>query len=209
MGILLALQAPGPEACAKWNAIPATSPPEGLPTGIYDLHEAEVQCQHGEDADATFDRIRTRLFAYDIFPLHLVRHAVCPGPMIEHGSLIVQRVGVGPLRLESAVRVVDVWERDADGEREFRLPLRHPRWASRTWCGVLRCAPRPIRCRPLETGGPIAGRNPHKPRRPTDRAAGSAGNDEGRREAPRRKTKLYLSRGSSRHWWMLACVRMS
>jgi uncharacterized protein (UPF0548 family) len=96
----------------------ATSPPEGLPTGIYDRHQAQVHCLPGEDADAAFDRVRRHLFAYDIFPPKLIRFVLCPGPNIETGGLIVQRAGVGPLRLESAVRVVEVWDRDADGARE-------------------------------------------------------------------------------------------
>jgi|ERR1022692_2603824 uncharacterized protein (UPF0548 family) len=118
MGIVLALRPPGPEACAKWNAVEPTSPPEGLPTGVFDVHQAAVQHQQGEDAEAAFERIRDRLFAYDIFPPKLIRHAICPGPAIERGTLIVQQVGIGPLRLESAVRVVDVWDRDTDGERD-------------------------------------------------------------------------------------------
>ncbi len=34
------------------------------------------------------------------------------------GSVIVQRVGFGPVALESAVRVVDVWQRQTDGGQE-------------------------------------------------------------------------------------------
>jgi uncharacterized protein (UPF0548 family) len=119
MGIVLTVRKPGPEECARWAAVAPTSPPEGLPTGVRDLHEAEVQRQRGEDGDVAFERIRARLFSYDIFSPNLVRSVICPGPTIERGTLIVQRGGVGPLRLESAVRVVEVWDRDdAGGRRE-------------------------------------------------------------------------------------------
>src|SRR5437588_9072271 len=109
MRLVLSQRAPGPETCAKWNGVAPTSPPQGLPTGTYDRHEAQVHWLHGEDADAAFERIRTQLFAYDIFPPNLVRFVLCPGRTIEAGGLIVQRAGLGPLRLESAVSVVEVW----------------------------------------------------------------------------------------------------
>jgi uncharacterized protein (UPF0548 family) len=63
-------------------------------------------------------RIRRQLFAYDIFPPSIVRFILCPGPTIEVGRLIVQRAGVGPIRLESAVRVVEVWDTNAGDDRE-------------------------------------------------------------------------------------------
>jgi uncharacterized protein (UPF0548 family) len=118
MRLVLSRQPPGPEACARWLDAPATSPPEGLPTGIYDRYEAQVHCRRGESADAAFERIRGRLFAYDIFPRSLIRFALCSGRRIELDGLIIQRAGVGPIRLESAVRVVDLWDRDAGDARE-------------------------------------------------------------------------------------------
>lgn len=42
MGIVLALRPPGHEACARWTAAELTSPPEGLPTGIYDIRQLNV-----------------------------------------------------------------------------------------------------------------------------------------------------------------------
>ena len=118
MKLVLSSRGPGPAACTRWNDAAPTSPPEGLPTGIYDRHQAHVRLLQGEDADAAFDRIRTRLFAYDVFPPSLIHHVLCPDRVIEPESLIVQRAGIGPIRLESAVRVVETWDRDADGERD-------------------------------------------------------------------------------------------
>ncbi len=118
MRIVLAVRPPGPDACIRWEKVKPTSPPAGLPTGTYDIHEAEVRCLPREGADAAFERTRARLLAYDIFPPRLIRHTICPGPEIERGSLIIQQVGFGPLRLESAVRVVDVWDTATEGRRE-------------------------------------------------------------------------------------------
>jgi len=118
MRLVVSRQTPGSEACARWDEAAPTSPPEGLPTGIYDRHQRQVRLLDGEDPDAAFDRIRTQLFAYDIFPSNLIRFVICPGRTVEPGAPIVQRAGVGPIRLESAVRVVDAWDRDTDGERD-------------------------------------------------------------------------------------------
>ena len=78
-----------------------------------------MHLHENEDADAAFERIRARLFAYDIFPSRVMRNVICPGPAIERGTLIVQQVGIGPLRLEFAVRVVEVWDRATDGQRDL------------------------------------------------------------------------------------------
>ena len=118
MRLVLSQQPPGPETCARWHDAPATSPPEGLATGVYDRYEAHVHCRPGESADAAFERIREQLFAYDIFPPSLIRFALCSGRRIELDGLIVQRAGVGAIRLESAVRVVEVWDRDTGDGRE-------------------------------------------------------------------------------------------
>jgi len=128
--LLLSRQWPGPAACARGHDAPATSPPEGLSTGVYDRYEAQVLCRRDESADAAFERIRGQLFAYDIFPPSLMRFALCSGRSIVLGGLIVQRAGVGPIRLESAVRVVDVWDTTRGNRREagFRYVTlaRHP-----------------------------------------------------------------------------------
>ena len=114
MRLVLSPAAPGPDACRRWISAPSTSDTEGLRTGGHDVYEARVQVRPDEDADAAYDRVRARIFAYDIFPPDLLRFVVCPKPRIEEGTVIVQRVGVGPIRVESAVRVIKVW--DTDGE---------------------------------------------------------------------------------------------
>jgi uncharacterized protein (UPF0548 family) len=116
--LVLSRREPGPKACARWQDKPATSPPEGLPTGIYDHYEAKLHRRRDESPDEAFERIRAQLFAYDIFSPSLMRYSLCSGDRIELDSLIVQRAGVGPIRLESAVRVVDIWDRDAGDGRE-------------------------------------------------------------------------------------------
>lgn len=68
-----------------------------------------------ETPTAAFERVRGRLLAYDIFPPALVRYVICPEPPIRTGATIVQRVQLGILALEAAVRVVDAWDR-VEGE---------------------------------------------------------------------------------------------
>jgi uncharacterized protein (UPF0548 family) len=118
MRLVLSRRPPGPKECAWWLGKPASSPPEGFPTGMYDRHESSVHCRRDESADAAFERIREQLFAYDIFPATLMHFAFCPGNRIELHGLIVQRAGIGPIRLESAVRVVDVWDTETVDGRD-------------------------------------------------------------------------------------------
>jgi uncharacterized protein (UPF0548 family) len=111
-------RAPNREICDRWSGAPATSPPDGLPTSTHERYESVVELRTGEDADAAFDRVRARLFAYDIFSPRLVRFVLCPNGIVELDALIVQHVGVGPIRLESAVRIVDVWDHSSDEQRD-------------------------------------------------------------------------------------------
>jgi uncharacterized protein (UPF0548 family) len=118
MKVVLGAQRPAASRCRVWTRARATSPAEGLPSATCDVHRSRVQPLPGEGVDATFERVRARLFAYDIFPPRWVRYVVCPGPTISTGSLIVQRTGVGALNVESAVRVVTTWDTTDRGERD-------------------------------------------------------------------------------------------
>lgn len=118
MRLVLSRQPPDSHALARWETAPATSSAEGFPDSPLDTHEAPVRLLAGEEPDAAFERVRHRLFAYDIFPPNLMRFAMCPPAPTGPGTLIVQRVGFGPLRLDAAVRVVESWDRREGGERE-------------------------------------------------------------------------------------------
>lgn len=118
MRLIVSGQPPDPNACARWAGAVPTSPPEGPPASVVDRHQADVRLLPGEDRDAAFERIRGRLFAYDIFSPRLMHFAVCPSGPIAPQTVIVQRLGIGPIRLESAVRVIDTWDRRTEDSRE-------------------------------------------------------------------------------------------
>jgi uncharacterized protein (UPF0548 family) len=104
-----------PAACVRWNLAPPTSTPNGPPVAAVDRYEARVCAWPGERPADTFARVRDRLLAYDIFPPSIVRAAICPSSPITIGATIVQRVRLGPLALEAAVRVYEVWDRSEGG----------------------------------------------------------------------------------------------
>jgi uncharacterized protein (UPF0548 family) len=114
------LGAATPEAarCALWRVMPATSPADGAPGATRDVHDAPVLRHAAEDPDAAFDRVRRRLFAYDVFPPRVVGFRICSGGTVAPGALIIQRVGAAALRVEFAVRVVEVWDRRDGGSRD-------------------------------------------------------------------------------------------
>lgn len=95
----------------------ATSDRAGPAKGQRDIYRQRVLVRADERAADAFDRVRRRLFNYDIFPPKLVGHQIVPCGHIALGSTIVQRIGVG-ISLEAATRVVDVWDTtEGDGER--------------------------------------------------------------------------------------------
>jgi uncharacterized protein (UPF0548 family) len=110
-------QPPG-TSCASWTGQLPSSPPEGPPHARVDEYRAHVPVGDSGEISATFERVRRRLFAYDIFPPRRIQHSVCRGTEIATGATIVQRVVLGPLALEMAVRVVDAWNRTVDGAHE-------------------------------------------------------------------------------------------
>lgn len=94
-----------------------------MPGGRHDHHERELAPSPGETPAQAFERLRARLLRYDIFPPGLMRFGVYPGGEVTEGALIVQRVGAGRLRLEFAIRVVEVWDRRDSGAADagFRV----------------------------------------------------------------------------------------
>lgn len=65
----------------------------------------------GEDPHVAFERIRARLFRYDIFPPAVLAFSISPPGEVADGALILQRLRLGPVCLEFAVRVVETWDR--------------------------------------------------------------------------------------------------
>jgi len=135
MRLVFASRPPDATACARWSGAPTTSSSDGPSGATVDHYEAPVQLGPGETPFAAFVRVRDRLLAYDVFPPVVVRATICPDGRITVGATIVQHVAVGPLALEAAVRVIEVWDRagpDGGSAAGFRyVTLRgHPE------CGV-------------------------------------------------------------------------
>jgi len=76
---------------------------------LHDRYEGRV--------DSSFESALDRLLRYDIFPPERMRALVCsPDARVATGVTIVQRVRLGPLALETAVRVIEC-EQTADAAR--------------------------------------------------------------------------------------------
>ena len=119
MSLVLASRPLNEASCVRWSDAPKSSPRCGPSGATVDHYEAAARIGPSETPDAVFARVRDRLMVYDVFPPDVVRAAICPAGRISAGATIVQRIGVGPLALEAAVRVIDVWDRvvgDPNGE---------------------------------------------------------------------------------------------
>jgi uncharacterized protein (UPF0548 family) len=90
----------------------------------FDLYETPTERTDNE-AHA-FERTRSRIMAYDIFPPRFVRSALYPPAPIQIGTIIVQWAGFGVIWIEAAVRVTDVWEREESSGFAYETLEGHP-----------------------------------------------------------------------------------
>lgn len=118
MNIVCAGRSPLSASCIQWRRAPVTVPPSGSAYLRADRYMALVQPRLGESASATFERTRLRIFSYDIFPSAVLRHAIWPEEPIRPGTVIIQRIQLGLLALEAAVRVIEIWDWRREGVRE-------------------------------------------------------------------------------------------
>jgi uncharacterized protein (UPF0548 family) len=96
---------------SPWESVHTNASRESIAHGSYvhDLYAGSVRYP--------FEIALDRLFRYDIFPPGRLRSRVCtPDGIVALGATIVQRVRLGPLVLETAVRVIEL-ERSAVGAR--------------------------------------------------------------------------------------------
>jgi uncharacterized protein (UPF0548 family) len=113
MHLVLTSRPPDAASCARWGRAPKTSPCVGPADAIVDHYEAPARIGPSDTPCGVFTRLRDRLLAYDVFPPSIVQATICPEGRITAGATIVQRILLGPLALEAAVRVIDVWDRVA------------------------------------------------------------------------------------------------
>ncbi|HZU11929.1 MAG TPA: DUF1990 family protein [Chloroflexota bacterium] len=118
MRLVLTWRSPPSASCARWSSTPETSSAEGPANATVDHYEAAVVGRPGDSSWYAFDRARYRLLRYDIFPRRLIRYALCPPDTLREGATIVQRIVLGPVSVEMAVRVIDVWDREEGNVRE-------------------------------------------------------------------------------------------
>jgi len=133
MRLVLSRRPPPSTSCQRWNTVATTSPPEGPINSTVDHYQADVRIGTEDTASATFDRIRNRLFTYDMFPPWLIHHALCHPEPITEDTTIVQRVVLGPIALEMAVRVIAVWNRQHGSLHEAGFTYADRRGTRRAW----------------------------------------------------------------------------
>ena len=98
-------------SCERWARVPASSTIDRPDGAVIDRYRATVQIGKHETAQGAFNRLKDRLFTYDVFPPGLIHFALCPPGTLTEGSTVVQRVVFGQVALEMAVRVFATWDR--------------------------------------------------------------------------------------------------
>ena len=92
--------------CVEWTALEPSVTWDDVQRGGYahDVYRARFS--------GDFDAAATALLFYRVFPAHRMAARVCtPDRRITVGATIVQRILLGPIALETAVRVIEVERR--------------------------------------------------------------------------------------------------
>lgn len=106
---------------ATWMRHAANASRAAIAGGRY-LHDSYEGLVEG-----TLERALERLFTYDIFPPRRMRARVCaPDGVVVIGATIVQRVFIGPVALETAVKVVECEQSPRRGFFAYGTTDGHP-----------------------------------------------------------------------------------
>ena len=110
-----------PFDCGRWSTLSPTATREEVSAGRFqhDIYEAPFR--------GDFERAVDALLEYRIFPAHrMIAHVCSPDRRVALGATIVQRVVLGPVAIETAVRVIEM-QRDLNGARYAYATLHgHP-----------------------------------------------------------------------------------
>lgn len=99
--------------CSAWSRRALTVEPARV-DGVKDTYSIGLPTGPSGPAVA-FDRAVDRLFRYDVFPPETMRPHVCTADgTISPDAVLVQRVRIGFVVIEAAVRVIEVWRHDSD-----------------------------------------------------------------------------------------------
>jgi uncharacterized protein (UPF0548 family) len=103
---------------AEWESHPLTGS-LGERARHHDCYTRSLAAKSADEAALVWTRAADALMRYDIYPPRRMRARVCtPEQRVHPGCLIVQRIIVGPLAMEAAVRVVDVFASTSGAPRQ-------------------------------------------------------------------------------------------
>jgi len=107
-----------PWNCSEWTTVEPSILPKDA-AGLIPEKYSVILGSVSDTADGVlFHRAVDALLAYDVFPPQQMRALVCTSNnRVSMGATIVQRIFLGPIGFEVAVRVVDVFSGEAGSER--------------------------------------------------------------------------------------------
>ncbi len=110
-----------PFACDHWSALATNASRESIAGGGY-LHD-----RYASPFTRDFDQAVDDLFAYRIFaPARMVSRVCAADGRVSVGATIIQRVLLGPVAIETAVRVVEVERTLERASFAYATLLGHP-----------------------------------------------------------------------------------
>src|SRR4051812_33664072 len=95
---------------ARWTECVVNVPLGAEHAGVHDVYTVDLSLRSGEDREVVRALAVEALFRYRIFPTARMRAMVCTDDgRIGAGATIIQRVFLGAVCLEMAVRIVDTF----------------------------------------------------------------------------------------------------
>jgi uncharacterized protein (UPF0548 family) len=113
-----------PVDCARWAGTEATGSLEDLDNSHLERYSAFIRGTGYESPPQTFDRAADLLRSYRLFPPDLIETTVCwPEARVAPGAVVVQRSFIGPLAVESAIRVEELEDELTFAGRRFAFSV--------------------------------------------------------------------------------------
>lgn len=104
--------------CDAWAKLEPSASRADAGRGVLDRYSVDLEPASGLTREAVLARAIDALQRYRIFPPERMRAAVCtPDRRIAPGATIVQRLFIGSMGLETAVRVVDQFDVETGAAR--------------------------------------------------------------------------------------------
>ncbi len=102
--------------CVFWSKAKANFDEAELPTYTHDFYSKLIPLQNSSTHKTQIEKFEKKLYAYRVFPPHRMSPFICGKIQLQTGSVIIQRIHLGILTLETAVRIKKIYKTESVSE---------------------------------------------------------------------------------------------